>query len=77
MHVRLLFMKWLESIQNDLLGDIFEVDDNKLPEPKKKPGSRGDTDWKTYKYGWNWNGIDHSRAEGCRLDSEKLDDMNK
>ena len=52
-------------MQNDLLEDRFEVDDNELSETKNKPSSIGDTDWKIYKYGWNCNGIDHSRVEGC------------
>ena len=51
---------------NTHLEDVYEVNDDRLQDPKSKPITRGDTDRPLYKEGWAWNGIDHSRVYVCQ-----------
>ena len=42
---------------NDLLEDVYEVDDDIIPPPKNKPRATENSDRTVYKYGRKWNGI--------------------
>ena len=62
---------------NDLLDDVYEVDDDIIPDPENKPIPTGNTDQPEYKKGQKWSGIDHRRAAGFWQDAAKLDGMNE
>ena len=47
---------------NALIMDRYKVYDDQYPAPKNKPSAICDTEWKIYRYGCNWNGIDHRRV---------------
>ena len=62
---------------NDLLDDSYEVDDDRLLDPKNKFIPKGDIYLPVYKEGCKWSVIDYSRAAVCWRDAEKRYGMNE